>query len=419
MGTTLSVGLDVSPFVLFLIALAGVGWYITEPGERKWFFGEIRTNARAAMRLLLRLRRRPEPLDEELRRRTPLVVVTPLFVVAYVAVFAGLALRPGPVGDPSALLAWGASAGTHTANGEWWRLVTSSFLQPGAIELMVNSLALLAVGYVLERLVGPLAFAAVYLASAVMGGTVHLSTSSIDVAAGAAPALFGLYGLLIASWTWGAVQRASTTVRLRTVARLAPASAAFVVYHTVANGIAGDAEQMGLATGFLCGLALARSAALTKPPIRKIAMTVTATACLALIAVVPLPGVTDVRPTIEALETVDARHVETYGELVAEVTKGRATRASLAAFIEQSILKDLAEQRRQIETLKNAPPEQGQMLADAEAYIRLRIDAWQVRAEALRRSSSVMLRDADNREQAARDALRRAVAAVSAAPAQH
>lgn len=407
-----------SPFVLFLIALAGVGWYITEPGERKWFFGEIRANARAAMRLLLRLRRRPEPLDEELRRRTPLVIVTPSVAFAYVAVFIGLALQPGPIDDP-ALLAWGANAGTETANGEWWRLVTSSFLQPGVVQLTVNALALLAVGYVLERLIGPLAFGAVFLAAAVMGSIVQLSISSIDVVAGGAPAIFGMYGLLIASWTWGAVQGASTTVRLRTVARLAPASAAFVVYHAVASGTLGPAEQMGVATGFLCGLALARYAALSKPPVRKIAMTVAATACLATISVVPLPGVTDVRPTIEELQALDTRQLETYNQMVAEVNKGRATRVSLASFIEQSLQPELAELRRRVETLKNAPPEQGPMLADAETYIRLRAEAWEMRAEALRRSSTAGLREADKREHTAREALRRAAASISSVPAQH
>lgn len=408
-----------SPFVLFLIALAGVGWYITEPGERKWFFGEIRVNARAAMRLLLRLRRRPEPLDEELRRRTPLVIVTPAFVVAYVAVFIGLVLQPGPIDDPVALLAWGANAGTETANGAWWRLVSSSFVQPGVVELTVNALALLAVGYVLERLVGPLAFVSVYLAAAVMGSIVQLSTSSIDVVAGGAPAIFGMYGLLIASWTWGAVQRASTTVRLRTVARLAPASAAFVVYNTLANGSIGPAEQMGVAAGFLCGLALSRYAAVTKPTIRKIAMTVAATACLATISVVPLPGVTDVRPTIEELQALDTRQLETYNQMVAEVNRGIATRASLASFIEQSLLPELAEHRRRVETLKNAPPEQGPMLANAETYIRLREEAWRMRADALRRSSTAGLREADKREHSAREALRRAAASIPSVPTQH
>ena len=407
-----------SPFVLFVIALAAVGWYITEPGERKWFFGEIRANARAAMRLLLRLRRRPEPLDEELRRRTPLVIVTPAIVIAYVAVFIGVAMQPGPI-DDSALLAWGANAGTETANGEWWRLIASSFVQPGIVVLTVNSLALLAVGYVLERLVGPLAFVAVYLAAAVMGSIVQLSTSSIDVVAGGAPAIFGMYGLLIASWTWGAVQRASTTVRLRTMARLAPASAAFVVYNTLSNGSVGSAEQMGVATGFVWGLALSRYAAVTKPTIRKIAMTVAATACVATISVVPLPGVTDVRPTIEELQALDTRHLETYNQMVAEVNRGSATRASLASFIEQSLLPELAEHRRRVETLKNAPPEQGPMLADAEMYIRLRGEAWRMRADALRRSSTAGLREADKREHTAREALRRAAESISSVPTQH
>lgn len=403
-----------SPFLLFLIALGAVGWYISEPGERKWFFGRIGDAARDVMRLLLRLRRRPEPLYEELRKRTPVVLVTPLLAVAYIAVFIGLAFEAGPVSDPTALLSWGATAGPHTANGEWWRLVTASFVQTGILELTVNTLALLTVGYVLERLVGPLALVAVYVASAVMGSIVHLTTSSIDVTGGGAPAIFGLYGLLIASWTWGAVQQAATTVRLSTVARLAPASAAFVVYHTVLNGAVGEAEQMGVVVGFLCGLALSHSAALSKPSVRRVGSTVAATACLALMAVVPLPGVTDVRPAIEQLQALDKHQAEVYGKAVADVNKGRATRASLATLIEQSMLTELAERRRMVEALENVPSEQGPLLADVETYIRLSDEGWRMRADALRRSSTAMLREADKREQSARDALRRAARSLPA-----
>jgi hypothetical protein len=53
------------------------------------------------------------------------------------------------------------------------------------------------------------------------------------------------------------------------------------------------------------------------------------------------------------------------------------------------------------------PAEHRPLLDDADTYLRLRDEAWRIRADAHRRSSMAMLRQADEREQAALAALRR------------
>ena len=108
----------------------------------------------------------------------------------------------GAIGDPDTLVGMGASLGTRTTNGEWWRLVTSAFVHTGTFQFIVNIAVLAQLGAVLERLAGRLAFAAVYLSAGVFTGLVSLSSHPVGVTVGASGAIFGLYGLLIATLIW-------------------------------------------------------------------------------------------------------------------------------------------------------------------------------------------------------------------------
>lgn len=396
------------PFLFFLGLLAGLAWYVLKPQERRRLLDFVMARTGDMVRQILRLRRPPDPLDEVLRERTPLTIATPALVTVNVAVFIGIALGNTPSNDPETLLAWGAGLGTQIANGEWWRLLTAGFAHPGLVVLAVNMTALLSVGRVLERLVGPLAFSAVYVAAALMGAVVSVTSSTVEIFAGASAAVFGLYGLLIAAWSWGAWQGATTTIRLRTAARLAPAATAFVVYHIAEHGVVGTVEQMGVITGFICGTALAHRAAMSKPGGLKIAASVAITACLAVASVVPLRGMADVRPEIEQLRAMEAQHRRTYEDAVRKVRRGPANQASLIEVIEQTILPEIRDARGRIAAFEKIPSEQRHALAAAETYLRLRDDAWRLRVRALRHSSASMLRQADDRGHAALDVLRRA-----------
>jgi hypothetical protein len=77
----------------------------------------------------------------------------------------------------------------------------------GTLHLLVNAAVLIQVGAVLERLVGRVAFAAVYVSAGVFAGLVFLSSYPLAVNAGASGAIFGLYGLLFASAIWQRFER--------------------------------------------------------------------------------------------------------------------------------------------------------------------------------------------------------------------
>src|SRR5207237_5563244 len=142
----------------------------------------------------------PRPAIDEfraaLRARSPYIIVTPALAALNALVFAGLAFGAGAMADPDTLLGWGASIGPRTTNGEWWRLLTSLFVHNGLFYLLVSVGVLMQIGAILERVAGRLPFALVYVLAGISAGLVHLSSHSVDVAAGSTGAGLGLYGRL-------------------------------------------------------------------------------------------------------------------------------------------------------------------------------------------------------------------------------
>jgi membrane associated rhomboid family serine protease len=82
------------------------------------------------------------------------------------------------------------------ANGQWWRLVSSSFLHFGILHIAVNMYALYLLGNALERYIGSLRFAAVYLVSGLAGSFGALVVTPNSISGGASGAIFGVMGAL-------------------------------------------------------------------------------------------------------------------------------------------------------------------------------------------------------------------------------
>ncbi len=140
-----------------------------------------------------------EAFREALRARARYPLVTAALVGVNAAIFGFMLFGPTPISNPATLLDWGASIGPRTTNGEWWRLVTSTVLHTSMLHVLVNVAVLLQVGAMLERFLGRLTLAAVYLSAGVFGGLVNLSSHPVDVEIGTPAAVFGIYGLLIAT----------------------------------------------------------------------------------------------------------------------------------------------------------------------------------------------------------------------------
>ena len=97
--------------------------------------------------------------------------------------------------------------GPSTSNGQWWRLVTSMFVHAGFFSLLIDLIGLAQLGYLLERMTGPVTVAAIYLGAGVFAGLVNLSGHPIPVQVGATAGVLGLYGLFAATIAWSLLNR--------------------------------------------------------------------------------------------------------------------------------------------------------------------------------------------------------------------
>jgi len=245
-----------------------------------------------------------EAFYRALRARTKWALVTPAIVVTYLVVFVLLLAGSGSLGDPRTLVDWGSSIGTRTTNDEWWRLGTAMFVHAGVIHLIAEIAGLVQVGLLVERLVGRLAFAVVYVASGVLAGVWSLTLHPVSVQAGAAGAIFGIYGLLLATLVLGLAQRASLTVPVRVLKGLWPGVAVFLVYNALMEGIFSEAMQAGFVVGFTGGMLIAGRVISDKPPARRVAAVVTATVAIVVALAAPLRGLADVSGEVAKVKDV-------------------------------------------------------------------------------------------------------------------
>ena len=217
-------------FILLLAVFAGLAFKLTSPADRARYLGVATDFLRQLKVAAQQPRPEYESFRDALRARTRDLFVTPALLTLNAAVFTAMLFGSGAIGDPDTLLGMGASIGTRTTNGEWWRLLTSAFVHIGMVHLIVNLAVLAQVGAVLERLVGRLAFGAVYIAAGVFTALVNVSSHPVEVTVGATGAIFGLYGLLLASVIWQTLNQmrpllAQITGRLRRRAGKAEAGA--------------------------------------------------------------------------------------------------------------------------------------------------------------------------------------------------
>src|SRR5919198_3947107 len=85
---------------------------------------------------------------------------------------------------------------------QYWRLLATCFLHIGLVHIVSNSVALIWLGSLAERLYGPLRYLAIYLAAGIGGSIVAVLTSPPDqISAGASGAIMGVLGAMLAgSW---------------------------------------------------------------------------------------------------------------------------------------------------------------------------------------------------------------------------
>jgi len=205
---------------------------------------------------------RPAEFSNALFKATPTSFVMPLIILANVLVFVLMLINGVSPMEPAIkdLLAWGADFGPLTTNGEWWRVLSSTFVHIGVIHILMNMYVLFSIGKFTERLFGHFGFAVLYLLSGVGGSLASLFWHPQTVSAGASGAIFGLYGGLLAFLL---LQRHA--IPAETLKSLTASTGTFLLYNVIYGVMRAGTDMAahvgGLLTGFLIGLLLTQSLA--------------------------------------------------------------------------------------------------------------------------------------------------------------
>ena len=155
------------------------------------------------------------------------------------------------------LLRFGAMVGLNIASGEYWRLLSATFLHSGLMHLLFNSFGLFIFGQQMERIYGRSRFLLIYLLAGLAGSVasyaLNISLSENSISVGASGAVFGLVGAMTAFF-------ASHRDRLGEMGRQSLTGLLFIaginlVIGLVSPGVDNFAHAGGFAGGFLIGLA--------------------------------------------------------------------------------------------------------------------------------------------------------------------
>jgi hypothetical protein len=266
--------------------------------------------------------------------------------------------------------------------------------------VVATAVGMFRVGLILERLVGPTTFATTYVAAAILGSLASLAGHPVAIHASPSSAVFGIYGLFIATFVWGMIRRSEWTIPVAVLRYIAPGAAAFLLYTFITEGIITPAMVAGLAVGLACGFVLGGHIGENKPPVRRLVATMSATAGIVVLLAVPLRGVADVTSEIAYAVAVEDRTARDYDADVTRFKKGRVSSDVLVADIE-TIVPQIDAISIRLDSLENVPREHQWLVDQAKQFARLRLESWSLRAVALRTSDMRMLQKADGIEHTA------------------
>jgi rhomboid protease GluP len=152
---------------------------------------------------------------------------------------------------------WGSNYGPLTTNGQWWRLLTNTFVHFGLLHIAFNMWALYLSGRTVERLLGSTRFVLLYLFAGIAASMTSLLWNPMVNSAGASGAIFGVFGRMLAF-----VLNPRNAVPQSVMVEHRNSTLAFagysLFYGMVHSGIDNAAHIGGLVAGLAMGFLLAR-----------------------------------------------------------------------------------------------------------------------------------------------------------------
>ena len=178
------------------------------------------------------------------------VVTRALIAINVLVYLATLAAGASVNGVGGRVYEEGVLFGPFVASGDWWRLVTSSFMHYGPFHLAMNMYSLWLLGSALESSLGRIRYLALYLVSGLAGSAGALLLTPDAGTLGASGAIFGVIGAVFV------LERQGFPVFPGSVVGLLVANLAFTFLF--ARYISVGGHLGGLAGGVLATLALSR-----------------------------------------------------------------------------------------------------------------------------------------------------------------
>jgi rhomboid protease GluP len=321
-----------------------------------------------------------------LREITPRVRVAPTIVAINVAVFAAMVVTGVSFISPTAdaALAWGANYGPRTLGGQPWRLVTNVFVHFGIIHLALNMLALWNAGALLERMFGPLAFTALYLAAGLTGSAASLAVHPQVVSAGASGAVFGVYGALAAF-----LLRQRGVIPMSVLTRLRGVALSFIAYNILFGftnkAIDNAAHVGGLLGGAAAGALLARPLVPGRAAVWLRALLVVAGAgALAALVLGVLPKPLDLEKSIAAFSATEAKVLDRYNALIRDNQARKVDEDTFVTVLETEVIPEWHAGRERLAVPRAWKPDQQKIVDVLIRYADARERAFMTFAHALR-----------------------------------
>jgi rhomboid protease GluP len=150
------------------------------------------------------------------------------------------------------LMKWGANYRPVTMHGQWWRLLTNTFLHGGLMHVLLNMYGLMFVGMLLEPRLGRNRFVIVYLLTGIIASIASIWWHVATVSVGASGAIFGMYGAFFALLTTNIFPKKQKKAFLLS-------TSVFIGYNLLfglTGGIDNAAHIGGLLSGLLIGYVL-------------------------------------------------------------------------------------------------------------------------------------------------------------------
>jgi rhomboid protease GluP len=355
---------------------------------------------------------------QRLLQITPRTLVTPAIVGVNAIIFVLMTLDGGAILLPrgETLVDWGANYGPLTLGGQWWRLLTCTFVHIGIIHIGLNMWVLWDIGQLVERLAGNVGFLLLYLLSGLFGSLASVYWNPQVLSAGASGAVFGAFGGLM-----GFVLLRGDSIPKSILGGLRNSGTSFLFYNLIfgfsIKGIDMAAHLGGLAAGFACGLILSQpldQVSSWTRTWRNGVMLVLGTAGL-LIAWQAAPAApVDLHGRLTQFQAVEQKALDTYNDAVRKFQNDQLSQDEFVRVIETQVLPPWRDVRRQFDQIdvQRLAPDSQKTVSKLRQYLLLREQAWTAFAVGLKNNDPQRLDEAKQKNETA-DQLGREVSADS------